>query len=106
VSDAVPDGHISLDAIVAFADDELPPTPARRAAEHVERCLSCAMEVANQRRARHRLRDADAPGAPSSLLSTLRAIPDLPASPDPAAGGRTSAPVSPGRRRRLRRPGP
>ena len=110
VSDALPDGHVSLEAIVAFVDDELPSVPARRAAEHVGRCLSCAVEVANQRQARHRLRDADAPGAPSSLLSTLRAIPelpDLPGTTDPGARGPAAAPSSfPDRLRRLGRPGP
>ena len=107
MSDALPDSHVSLEAIVAYVDEELPPVPARRAAEHVGRCLSCATEVANQRQARHRLRGADAPGAPSSLLSTLRAIPDLPAPPGPITRARAGSPSSrPGLLRRRRRPGP
>lgn len=88
VSDALPGGHLSLDAVVAFVDDELAPGPAHRADEHVRRCLTCAAEVAAQRQARRRVRGAGAPGAPSSLLSRLCAIPaeaDLPPAPSTLA---------------------
>lgn len=85
VSDALPDGHLSLDAVVAYVDEELPATPAQRAAEHVGRCLSCAAEVAAQHQARRRLQDAETPGVPSSLLSSLRAIPSLGDAPAPGA---------------------
>jgi hypothetical protein len=77
-------GHLALDAVVAFVDDELPPGPAHRAAAHVDRCLSCAAEVAAQRQARRRIRTAECPAVPSALLSALRSIPDaasLPAAP-------------------------
>jgi len=77
-------GHLALDAVVAFVDDELPPGPAHRAAAHVDRCLTCAGEVAAQRQARRRVRAAECPAVPSALLSALRSIPDaasLPAAP-------------------------
>ncbi|MHC1559840.1 zf-HC2 domain-containing protein [Actinomycetospora sp. C-140] len=79
-------GHLALDAVVAFVDDELPPGPAHRAAMHVDRCLSCAAEVAAQRQARRRVRAAGDPAAPSSLLSALCSIPDAAPLPGPPAG--------------------
>lgn len=81
--DSFGETHLTLDAVVAYVDGELAPGPAQRAAEHAARCLLCAGEVAEQRRTRGRLRGADTPGAPSSLLSALRAIPDetLPSPP-------------------------
>lgn len=86
VSDALPGGHLSLDAVVAHVDGELPPGPAERAAAHVDRCPACAGEVMAQRQARRRLRGADAPGVPDSLLSSLRAIPDVADLPEAPAG--------------------
>ncbi|MDD7965105.1 zf-HC2 domain-containing protein [Actinomycetospora lemnae] len=79
-------GHLALDAVVAFVDDELPPGPARRAAAHVDHCLSCAAEVAAQRQARRRVRAAGGPAVPSSLLSALCSIPDAAPLPEPPAG--------------------
>ncbi|PVZ08566.1 zf-HC2 domain-containing protein [Actinomycetospora cinnamomea] len=79
-------GHLALDAVVAFVDDELPPGPAHRAAAHVDRCLSCAGEVAAQRQARRRVRTAECPSVPSGLLTALRSIPDAAPLPEPPAG--------------------
>ena len=79
-------GHLSLDAVVAHVDGELPPGAAARATSHVDHCLSCAGEVAAQRQARRRLRAADCPGVPLSLLSSLRAIPDSAELPGAPAG--------------------
>lgn len=79
-------GHLALDAVVAFVDDELPPGPAQRAADHVDRCLSCAAEVAAQRQARRRVRAAGGPAVPSSLISSLCSIPDCAPVPEPPAG--------------------
>jgi anti-sigma factor RsiW len=86
VSEAIPGGHLSLDAVVAHVDGELPPGPAARAAAHVDRCPACAGEVMAQRQARRRLRGADAPGVPDSLLCSLRAIPDVAELPEAPAG--------------------
>jgi hypothetical protein len=86
VSEALPGGHLSLDAVVAHVDGELPAGPAARAAAHVDRCPACAGEVMAQRQARRRLRGADTPGVPASLLSSLRAIPEVAELPEAPAG--------------------
>ncbi|WP_433783064.1 anti-sigma factor family protein [Actinomycetospora sp. CA-101289] len=111
-------GHLALDAVVAFVDDELPPGPAHRAAAHVDRCLSCAGEVAAQRQARRRVQSAECPAVPSALLRALRSIPDaasLPSAPAglsvgpdgslvvPVDGGEIAADAAPARARRGRR---
>ncbi|WP_018335225.1 zf-HC2 domain-containing protein [Actinomycetospora chiangmaiensis] len=79
-------GHLTLDAVVAFVDGELGEAAAGRAAAHVDHCPSCAAEVAAQRQARRRLRAADCPGVPSSLLASLRNIPDDAELPEAPAG--------------------
>ena len=79
-------GHLALDAVVAFVDEELPAGPAHRAAAHVDRCLTCAAEVAAQRQARRRVRAAGDPCVPSSLFSTLCSIPDAAPLPGAPAG--------------------
>lgn len=78
--------HLTLEAVVAFVDDELAAGPHDRAARHLERCPDCAVEVAEQRRARTALRAADAPTLPPSLMSALRAIPQGTELPPPPAG--------------------
>jgi len=79
-------GHLSLDAIVAYVDEELSPGPRRRALEHLARCSECAAEVIAQTQARWLLRRAAAPALPSSLLNSLRAIPSQAELPEPPAG--------------------
>jgi anti-sigma factor RsiW len=77
--------HLSLDAVVAFADGEMGLVAFQRAAAHVAQCESCAMEVAEQTSARQRLRAAACPSIPTGLLDALRSIPvALPAPPPPA----------------------
>ncbi len=114
MSDALPGGHLSLDAVVAFVDGELPAGPASRAAAHVDRCLSCAGEVAAQRQARRRVRAAGPPSVPTTLLAALRAIPGATeATEATAATDATKAPAGltadgvadPPSRRSRRRPG-
>ena len=76
--------HLSSDAIVAFVDDELGPGPHLRATQHLAQCPECAAQVVAQGQARSALRTAGCPSLPSSLLSSLRSIPqdaDLPAPP-------------------------
>ncbi|HLU55053.1 MAG TPA: zf-HC2 domain-containing protein [Pseudonocardia sp.] len=76
--------HLSSDAIVAYVDDELAPGPHMRATRHLAQCPECAAQVVAQGQARAALRTADCPSMPSSLLSSLRSIPqdtDLPAPP-------------------------
>jgi len=79
-------GHLALDAIVAYVDEELSSGARRRALEHLSRCSECAAEVIAQTQARLALRGAMAPTLPSSLLSSLRAIPTDTELPEPPAG--------------------
>jgi hypothetical protein len=67
--------HLSLDAIVAYVDDELSAGAHVRAEAHLESCGECRTEVVAQRQARAALRTADCPSLPSSLLRSLRSIP-------------------------------
>ena len=83
--------HLSLDAVVAFADGELGLTAFQRAAAHIAQCSSCATEVAEQTSARQQLRSARCPSIPSGLLDSLRSIPlALPLAPPPAGLSRDS----------------
>lgn len=79
-------GHLALDAIVAYVDEELSPVARRRALEHLARCPECAAEVVAQTQARLALRGSAAPSLPSSLLNSLRAIPTETELPSPPAG--------------------
>lgn len=67
--------HLNLDAIVAFADGEMPLVAYQRAAAHVSRCPECDGEVNQQLAARSWLRAAGAPCMPPSLLDSLKSIP-------------------------------
>jgi anti-sigma factor RsiW len=67
--------HLTLDAIVAYVDDELSPVAHARAEAHLECCGECRAEVVAQRQARTALRGAGGPNLPSSLLHSLRSIP-------------------------------
>jgi anti-sigma factor RsiW len=78
--------HLTLDAIVAFVDDELSDGARARAAAHLRRCPECAAEVVAQAQARTELRTAAGPDLPSSLLSSLRSIPQDTDLPGPPAG--------------------
>jgi anti-sigma factor RsiW len=76
--------HLSSDAIVAYVDDELAAGPHLRATQHLSQCRECAAQVVAQGQARAALRTASCPSLPSSLLTSLRSIPqdtDLPAPP-------------------------
>ncbi|MEP6561624.1 MAG: hypothetical protein ABJD68_11215 [Nakamurella sp.] len=67
--------HLNLDAIVAYADGEMPMVAFQRAANHVSRCPQCESEVNQQVLARSWLRAAGTPAMPTSLLDSLRSIP-------------------------------
>ena len=64
--------HLTLDAIVAYVDDELSPGAHARAQAHLDGCGECRAEVGAQRQARAALRAAGGPCLPSSLLRSLR----------------------------------
>jgi anti-sigma factor RsiW len=78
--------HLSLDAIVAFVDDELAPGAHERAQAHLACCPDCRAEVLAQVQARSVLRGAGAPALPSSLLRSLRSIPVEAELPPPPPG--------------------
>ena len=46
--------HLTLDAIVAYVDDELSPGAHERAQAHLECCGECRAEVVAQRRSEER----------------------------------------------------
>lgn len=78
--------HLSLDAIVAYVDDELTAGAQARAQAHLASCAECRAEVVAQRQARAVLRTASGPSLPSSLLHTLRSIPVDAELPPPPPG--------------------
>lgn len=67
--------HLTLDAVVAYADGEMSMVSYQRAAAHVALCPQCDAEVRAQITARSWLRAAQAPAMPTALLDTLRSIP-------------------------------
>lgn len=86
---ALPDwgaDHLSLDAVVAYVDDELDAGAHGRADAHLAGCAPCRAEVVAQHQARTALRAAAGPCLPSSLLHTLRAIPAETELPPPPPG--------------------
>ena len=98
--------HLTLDAIVAYVDDELSAGAHARAEAHLRCCGECRTEVVAQRQARAALRDAGGPCLPSNLLRSLRSIPVETELPPHAArsgghGGRAVRPPA----RRVSRPG-
>jgi hypothetical protein len=78
--------HLSLDAIVAYVDDELAAGAHDRAQGHLACCPGCRAEVMSQLQARSLLRRACGPSLPSSLLNTLRSIPVEAELPPPPPG--------------------
>jgi anti-sigma factor RsiW len=78
--------HLSLDAVVAYVDDELTEGARHRADTHLGCCPGCRAEVVAQRQARAALRAAGGPRLPSSLLHTLRCIPVEAELPPPPPG--------------------
>ncbi|HEY4005275.1 MAG TPA: zf-HC2 domain-containing protein [Pseudonocardia sp.] len=79
-------GHIALDAIVAYVDEELSPGAQRRALRHLSTCSECANEVVAQTQARLALRASSAPCMPMALLRNLQNIPSHALLPEPPAG--------------------
>jgi len=69
------DDHLSLDAVVAYADGEMSLIAYQRAAAHVVKCAECAADVAEQTAAAQYLRQARMPTMPGSLFDALKSIP-------------------------------
>lgn len=85
------DDHLSLDAVVAYADGELSLVAYQRVAAHLSRCPACAADVAEQTAASQYLRQACIPRMPGALFDALRSIPTA----LPAEGTGTAAPLMP-----------
>jgi len=82
--------HLSVEAVAAYVDGELADRPYGRATRHLAACSECAAQVVAQGQARAALRAARCPSLPSSLMSTLRSIPqdtELPGPPNGLAIG-------------------
>jgi anti-sigma factor RsiW len=67
--------HLSAEAVAAYVDGELAERPFDRATRHLATCPECAAQVVAQAQARSALRSARCPRLSSSLMSTLRSIP-------------------------------
>ncbi len=80
------EAHLALDAVVAYVDDELSAAARSRAQDHLSRCRDCGAEVVAQYQARTALRGAATPSPSSSLLHTLRSIPQDAELPEQPAG--------------------
>lgn len=76
--------HLSVEAIAAYVDGELPMKAHLRAGSHLSVCAQCAAEVDSQGQARLALRDSGPVAVPSALMGLLAQIPQ--STPDePAA---------------------
>ncbi|WP_367614878.1 zf-HC2 domain-containing protein [Corynebacterium stercoris] len=69
--------HLSAEAVAAFVDEELSPSAARRAQDHIAQCPECHDEVVAQRGAAERVRGCqDEVRAPRSLVDRLAQLRD------------------------------
>jgi hypothetical protein len=77
--------HLSIEAVAAYVDGELPMKAHLRAGSHLSVCQQCAAEVEAQGQARAALRDSCPVAMPSTLMGLLSQIPQCtpeePASP-------------------------
>lgn len=96
--------HLSVEAVAAYVDGELPMKAHLRAAGHLSRCPQCAGEVDAQVQARDALRESRPVSMPSTLMGLLSAIPqsapDEPVPPAPTLPAETTPRPSRGRRKR------
>ena len=74
--------HLSIEAVAAYADGELPMKAYMRAAHHLSVCPQCSAEVEGQGEARAALRDCQPVNMPTALMGLLSQIPQS-APPDP-----------------------
>ena len=92
--------HLSIEAVAAYVDGELPMKAHLRAANHLSQCGQCSSEVDAQGQARSALRESRPVTMPSTLMGLLSQIPqstpdeppppngDEPGDPDGAGGPR------------------
>jgi anti-sigma factor RsiW len=67
--------HLSVEAVAAYVDGELPMKAHLRAGSHLSLCAQCASEVEAQGQARAALRDCRPVTMPSTLMGLLSQIP-------------------------------
>lgn len=83
--------HLSIEAVAAYVDGELPMKAHLRAGSHLSLCQQCAAEVDAQGQARAVLRDSLPVTMPSTLMGLLSQIPQsAPSEPAPLAGDESS----------------
>jgi len=76
--------HLSIEAIAAYVDGELPIKAHLRAGGHLSLCQQCAGEVEAQGQARAALRESRPVTMPSTLMGLLSQIPQsTPEEPTP-----------------------
>lgn len=94
--------HLSIEAVAAYVDGELPMKAHLRAGSHLSLCPQCSAEVDAQGQARDALRDSRPVTVPSTLMGLLSQIPQsAPEEPAPTTGDEPAAPGNPrGRRKR------
>lgn len=94
--------HLSIEAIAAYVDGELPMKAHLRAGGHLSLCQQCSAEVDAQGQAREALRESRPVTIPSTLMGLLSQIPEsapeepTPEPDDDQSGGGTAR----GRRKR------
>jgi len=100
--------HLSIEAVAAYVDGELPMKAHLRAGSHLSQCRQCAAEVEAQGQARAALRESRPVSIPHTLMGLLSQIPESapeepPASPlqpgNPLPGNQGSGNQRPGNRR-------
>ena len=76
--------HLSIEAVAAYVDGELPMKAHLRAGSHLSLCQQCAAEVDAQGQARAALRESRPVTMPSTLMGLLSQIPQCtPEEPQP-----------------------
>lgn len=76
--------HLSIEAVAAYVDGELPMKAHLRAGSHLTLCQQCAAEVDAQGQARAVLRESRPVTMPSTLMGLLSQIPEsTPEEPTP-----------------------
>lgn len=76
--------HLSIEAVAAYVDGELPMKAHLRAGSHLSMCQQCSAEVDAQGQARAALRESRPVTMPSTLMGLLSQIPQsTPEEPGP-----------------------
>lgn len=77
--------HLSIEAVAAYVDGELPMKAHLRAGSHLSQCRQCAAEVEAQGQARAALRESRPVSIPHTLMGLLSQIPESAPEEPPAS---------------------